>query len=235
MSLFTALLGCLLLPSLSSLDASKMNITNFPERITARVGDSVQMVCCWETQLQNLEQLRLEWWKNNQSKLSSLNYKKVKGAQRCEENKYTYCVSRNCSEMTIPSVSENDTGSYSCKIIIEIPLLMMAQGLGTTLIVNAKETDTQGSSAVLTVFPILLVLLGVSLLWYWKRKKLTSYGPGLAPRIADAAPGESGALDQGEEDRHNEIMEENSNSSRGSTHWALSAIYESFDYFNLHD
>ncbi|XP_015200294.2 uncharacterized protein [Lepisosteus oculatus] len=218
MSLFTALLGCLLLPSLSSLDASKMNITNFPERITARVGDSVQMVCCWETQLQNLEQLRLEWWKNNQSKLSSLNYKKVKGAQRCEENKYTYCVSRNCSEMTIPSVSENDTGSYSCKIIIEIPLLMMAQGLGTTLIVNAKE-----------------MLLGVSLLWYWKRKKLTSYGPGLAPRIADAAPGESGALDQGEEDRHNEIMEENSNSSRGSTHWALSAIYESFDYFNLHD
>ncbi|XP_066576160.1 transmembrane and immunoglobulin domain-containing protein 2 [Amia ocellicauda] len=236
MRLLTTLLGCLLLSSLSSRDVNgKIYIMQSPHKITVRQAESVQMLCCWETDL-DLERIRVEWWKDrNRIKSSFHNIKN--GSTEVNLNKCVFSISRNCSKLTISKVSKNDTGKYLCKAIIEIPKFITAEGSGTNLTVEAAENIKTDAlivtiTAIITSLAVVFLLLGVSLLWYYKRK---THHPAVSPGSTGAGTGERHEVELGEKEALNEAAEGSTDSSRGSTQWALSSIYESFDYFAVQD
>ncbi|KAK1175252.1 hypothetical protein AOXY_G2928 [Acipenser oxyrinchus oxyrinchus] len=228
MNKLTMLQGYLFLANWYSIGAKgEINITQSPPAITAKEGESVQMNCSWKT-LENAQQIRAEWWKN-QSRIISLfskqNYLDVKG----NNASFTMLINANSTELRIANLTQNHTGIYHCSAIAEIPTLKKGNGSGTVLYVHEVQNNSSlGSGAAVGVLlAMLFVLLIITLLW--KRKILMSR----AQDQGEAAADYESVLEMDAIEGPQEAAEANSSSSQGSTQWAEITVYESCDYFDV--
>ncbi|XP_028657699.1 uncharacterized protein LOC114651846 isoform X2 [Erpetoichthys calabaricus] len=207
---------------------ASIKVSQTPLHITVKVGDSVEMMCSWETS-QIISRIQVEWNKNNVSHVISkktyLNTTVIEVV-----NRTTLKIVNTSATLQISNTERNDVGKYYCILISDIPLLKKEIGNGTQLDITEDVAKSNTESSYITtptaVLLLLLLVLIIVTLVYRRRRKLTS-----------TRPGHDQALDIELEDIESpyEEVRDNSLSSRGSTQWATSMVYESFDYFAVKD
>ncbi|XP_069832512.1 uncharacterized protein [Dendropsophus ebraccatus] len=214
---------------MSATALGEINITQNPTILDTLKGDSAGISCHWNSE--DDQQVRVQWRKyissteeENGTELCSLRTKKNNYSE-VRNNKTSCNVANNTAQLTIYSVTEDDGGLYVCQVIIEIPILRKAKGSGTRL--NVRHNDNNGVSGQWKHMAFALVILPfVALLAYFlcKRKKKK------CKRISQNKKQEHVQLRQIHQDVAE--VEEDSNSSNSVT-WAVSTLYESFDYFAI--
>ncbi|KAF7658812.1 hypothetical protein LDENG_00007670 [Lucifuga dentata] len=212
-------LSGVLLSSLCSLSSwsvsSTFVVTQFPNNVTIVEGETVQIFCCWTN---TIERGRVNWLKNQTEIKNELINK-----THCEESLQNKTC--NCSALLLSNIRKNATGSYMCKVSMEIPWLKQACGSSTVITMTTKDNPTkeeeQGDSWTLlfSVMVSLAPLLLITLICFCclRRKQVQ------AVRVIYEVPNkDSEAADM---DKHS------TSSSRGSSEWCQVPVYESFDYF----
>ncbi|KAM3590175.1 uncharacterized protein V6R79_005270 [Siganus canaliculatus] len=145
--------------------------------VTVSEGDTVELSCCWTVEY---EKITVHWFKNKtivQSKRFKIN----------DMNKDLMKKKSDCWNLTLTAVTEQDAGTYICKVTVDIPLYVTAEGSGTVITVMVKDntthsvpeddSDTIGESKsegvlvqALRCLPILALLLSLFCLNQWVTK-----------------------------------------------------------------
>uniref|UniRef100_A0AAY5KR27 Ig-like domain-containing protein n=1 Tax=Esox lucius TaxID=8010 RepID=A0AAY5KR27_ESOLU len=100
-----------------------------PHYVTVTEGETVHIQCCWN---KNLTRVTVNW-KSNAANTSELVNK-----SQCQKSASEQNVSC-CSNLTISNLNRNDSGTYTCKVSSEIPVLQQSVGNGTHLTVTSKN------------------------------------------------------------------------------------------------
>uniref|UniRef100_A0A669F0N6 Ig-like domain-containing protein n=1 Tax=Oreochromis niloticus TaxID=8128 RepID=A0A669F0N6_ORENI len=111
-------------------------------------GETVNITCCW-TEI--LDRVRVTWLKN-QSKIKSESNSNGSQVVLKEEGK-------NCASLNFSKITTEDSGTYICKVTVEIPSLTEVKGNGTVITVREKtENDTDGQMDVIAIILLLQIL-----------------------------------------------------------------------------
>uniref|UniRef100_A0A3Q4N4S9 Ig-like domain-containing protein n=1 Tax=Neolamprologus brichardi TaxID=32507 RepID=A0A3Q4N4S9_NEOBR len=127
-------------------------VTQSPD-VSVMEGETVSITCCWT---RPFERFRVNWLKN-QTVFRSETY-----ANQSPES--LKLEAKTCSSLNISNIRTEDSGTYICKVTVELPSLAEAKGNGTFITVREKtnDTDSTPSSGGLTkikchVFAVLQV------------------------------------------------------------------------------
>ncbi|CAI5672265.1 unnamed protein product [Oreochromis niloticus] len=208
------LLSSLLFASLCTLSSWSVSSGTFvvthSDDVFVREGETVNITCCWTGTFQRF---RVNWLKN-QTVIRSDYFNQPNVSLKKEEKK--------CSFLNISSVRTEDSGTYICKVTVEIPSLCEAKGNGT--VITVKKTDsldpanpTKPTSVIISLAVVVPLLLTTLVCYCTLRRKQA-----LAARVIYEVPHVDS--DAAEMDKHS------TNSSRGSSQWCQVPLYESF-YF----
>ncbi|XP_051231292.1 uncharacterized protein LOC127349519 isoform X2 [Dicentrarchus labrax] len=100
--------------------------------VSAMEGETVNVSCCW-TWTGKPERMTVDWLKNQTSVkidiFSLTNHSQ--GSLRMDTS--------DCLNLTFMKISREDSGRYTCKASVEIPLLVEFEGNGTVITVTARE------------------------------------------------------------------------------------------------
>ncbi|XP_059821231.1 cytotoxic T-lymphocyte protein 4-like [Hypanus sabinus] len=183
-----------------------------PPEIKAFEGDTINMQCSCE-QDKTIESIRVDWTKDSMPLIG------VTTIASARVNRSYSSINETTAKLTIENIIRNDSGMYLCEMSVEIPApVRKGQGNGTKLTVQEYHNYRHELAAL-----ALLVILGLAILCY-KQQRRRKRNAGLS--VGDVAEVIN------EENPENEGHEESS-SSRGSSHWLTSSLYESFDYFTI--
>lgn len=215
--------------------SSTLVVIQSPHNVTVTEGDTVQIHCCWNT---NVSRATVNWHKEGHTEIK-YNSLRVNNRQ-CHDRASQQTVACNCSHWTISNLTRNDTGTYICKVTMEIPSLIESVGNGTRITFTSQNTTNNADSSEkspaqlsvmipLTVLPLFLIAL-ICLYMAWKKHQ--GGAPDRAARVIHEAPNHE------DEELKMEELEEaakqsSSSSSRGSTQWCQVQVYESLDYLAL--
>ncbi|XP_039608726.1 uncharacterized protein LOC120528618 isoform X3 [Polypterus senegalus] len=126
----TMLVSCFLVIS-CYFPVESIKVSQTPLHITVKVGDSVEMMCSWETS-QILPRIQVEWKKNNISHVISkktyLNTTVIEVV-----NRTTLKILNTSATLHISNTERNDVGKYYCILIYDMPILTREFGNGTEL------------------------------------------------------------------------------------------------------
>ncbi|KAI9522234.1 hypothetical protein NQZ68_038107 [Dissostichus eleginoides] len=197
-----------------SVSSGTSDVTQSPD-FSVKEGETVNITCCWTLEF---EQFRVNWVKHD-THFGSFNLKNLtQGSPQKETSK--------CSNLTLINVTREDSGTYKCKVIGEIPVLSSYEGNGTviTVIDNTQDNSTgehQGSPSrsVIICLAVVTPLLLITLLCFCclrRRQARTARVIHEVPHIDS---------EEVEMDKHS------TSSSTGSSQWCQVPVYESFDYF----
>ncbi|XP_058863796.1 uncharacterized protein LOC131705367 [Acipenser ruthenus] len=93
------------------------------------------MFCSWKTQ-DEVQQIRVEWCKVNQSRQELLHPLFMNGIK--------HCITDESAELTVGSVTQSDAGSYYCKVTVEIPSLRRGQSEAAVLSIRGNNRKSKG-------------------------------------------------------------------------------------------
>ena len=98
-------------------------VTQSPD-LSVEEGETVNIACCWTL---HFEKVRVNWLKK------SFNFK-------------NHSQGSNCSHLTLSNVTREDSGTYICRVIVEVPVLTIKEGNGTviTVVDNTEVNTTRG-------------------------------------------------------------------------------------------
>ncbi|XP_039896760.1 uncharacterized protein LOC120739139 [Simochromis diagramma] len=105
-------------------------VTQSPH-VSVMEGETVNITCCWTGKF---ERLRVNWLKN-QTEIRSDYFNQPNASLKKEEKK--------CSSLNISNVRPEDSGTYICKVTVEIPSLTEAKGNGT--VITVKKMGRSGT------------------------------------------------------------------------------------------
>ncbi|KAM3936845.1 uncharacterized protein RB166_001526 [Leptodactylus fuscus] len=188
------------------------------------------MSCQWNSQDSN--RVRVQWRKQassteeaNGTLLCSVLGTESSNHSEVRNNTKTCSVAYNTSLLTIAEVTMDDGGLYVCDVTKEIPRLKRAKGNGTQVLVYVpgENSGTSQYKPLIAIALIPIVALGVYFLC--KRKKEKS------KKIPPRKKQEHIELNQMHQDVA--VVEEEDSNSSNSVQWAVSTLYESFDYFAM--
>ncbi|XP_067900223.1 uncharacterized protein [Heterodontus francisci] len=198
----------------------RIDVFQTPSEIEAFEGDSIKMQCSCE---EDLESMRVDWTKDSNPILNATNSSSTPNP--VYRDRLSYAIDKANAKLIIKNIAQDDAGLYLCKVFIEIPPpVRRGLGNGTKLTVQAPHIANYkpGLEAV-----VLFVILAAAILYYKKRQ--------ISQRNSRVqVPVDVVREVICEENHENEGNEENS-SSRGSSQWVASSVYESFDYFAIKD
>ncbi|XP_045081351.1 uncharacterized protein LOC123492666 [Coregonus clupeaformis] len=228
------LLVCLLLSSLCSISSwgtsGTLVVTQSPHDVTVTEGGTVQIQCCWN---KNVSRATVNWQKEH----TGIKYKSVLvDNSQCQDRASQQTVVCYCSDWTISNLTRNDSGTYICKVHVEIPSLSEFVGNGTQITVTSQnKTNNEKQSLLLSIMLPLAVLplfLTALICLYRARKRHQGGAPERAVRVIHEAPHH-----EDEELKMEELGEAADQSatfsSRGSTQWCQVQVYESLDYMSI--
>ncbi|XP_068123482.1 uncharacterized protein [Hyperolius riggenbachi] len=217
-----------------------MLVSQDPNNVTHHPGDTATVTCRWNHT--SARRIRVNWTKyspseeENGTELSSGLWPSQKNTTTMDHNRSSCTATNNrvsctvtndTSVMTLHPVTENDNGLYICHITIEIPVLDAGQGNGTRLHVFHFQGPSGGVNqatwAILCILPaVIIFVLG----WFfYNRKKRPK-------RKIYQTKTEQESLEIRNVDQDNVDADESA-SSTNSVQWAISTVYESFDYFAM--
>ncbi|XP_005755820.1 uncharacterized protein LOC102212909 isoform X2 [Pundamilia nyererei] len=172
------LLSSLLFASLCTLSSWSVSSGTFvvtqSDHVFVREGETVNITCCWTGKF---ERFRVYWLKN-QTEIRSDYFNQPNASLKKEEKK--------CSFLNISNVRPEDSGTYTCKVTVEIPSLTEAKGNGTVITVNDTGNNWQDSldpgnptkpTNVIISLAVVVPLLLVTLVCYCtlRRKQGTNF------------------------------------------------------------
>ncbi|CAK6965282.1 basement membrane-specific heparan sulfate proteoglycan core protein-like [Scomber scombrus] len=103
--------------------------------VSVTEGDPVNIDCWWT---ETFERVRVNWLKNKiEIKNEHINLPTIisKGSLQKE--------TRNCSTLTISSITREDSDTYICKVSVEVPFFIEAKGNGTVItVLDRQSTET---------------------------------------------------------------------------------------------
>ncbi|XP_071187506.1 uncharacterized protein [Salvelinus alpinus] len=150
-----------------------------PHNVTVTEGDTVQIQCCWNT---NVSRATVHWHKQRHTEIK-YNGLLVNNSQ-CHDRASQQTVACNCSHWTISNLTRIVSGTYICKVTIEIPSLIESVGNGTQITVTARENkskvviETSEDIAVPYTLRCLPVIILVAIFCYysyqWKKSQCKS-------------------------------------------------------------
>ncbi|KAL3046662.1 hypothetical protein OYC64_004615 [Pagothenia borchgrevinki] len=185
-------------------------VTQSPD-LSVEEGETVNITCCWPLQF---ESVTVNWMKHD-TELESFNFK-------------NHSQGSNCSHFTLSNVTREDSGTYICRVTVEIPVLTIKEGNGTviTVVDNTEVNTTREHQRSLSVersviicLAVMTPLLLITLLCFCclrRRQARTARVIYEVPHINS---------EEVEMDKHS------TSSSTGSSQWCQVPVYESFDYF----
>ncbi|KAL3986502.1 transmembrane and immunoglobulin domain-containing protein 2 [Sarotherodon galilaeus] len=118
-------------------------VTQSPD-VSVMEGETVNITCCWTG---TFERVRVNWLKNQTVIKSEINFFQSHGSLKKEV--------KTCSSLNISNIRTEDSGTYICKVIVEIPSLTESRGNGTIITVREKTSDTDSTPSSSTVIFIL--------------------------------------------------------------------------------
>ncbi|XP_026883170.2 adhesion G protein-coupled receptor F5-like [Electrophorus electricus] len=197
-------------------------VTQTPSTVKVKEGESVHINCCWN---ENITWPKVKWFKD----------KRAIHVNSTGKIHLTETRTPNCSVLTITNTYKNGTGIYICEVIQDIPQLCHVNGTGTNLTyqednVNVTIMPVSTTEATTTVLDSNTMLLGsvssvmgliciCACLTAWKLSRKGQRAERIV--IREGPPSEEEEPNISEEEQ----------SSRGSTHWCMVPVYES--YFDL--
>ncbi|XP_034413385.1 uncharacterized protein LOC117747948 isoform X1 [Cyclopterus lumpus] len=203
------LLSSLLLASLCALSSWSVSSPGTPavtqsHDVSVEEGGTVDMSCCWTP---NFDRVRVYWLKNQTAIKDDI------------------INSSNCSNLTVPNVSREDSGRYICNVTVEIPYLAIVVGNGIVIIVTARDETEDNTAGGLLQSPVIiplavvapLLLIALVCFCFLRRRQAQ------AARVIYEVPHINS--EEAEMDKHS------TSSSRGSSQWCQVPVYESCDYF----
>ncbi|XP_038648914.1 uncharacterized protein LOC119963667 [Scyliorhinus canicula] len=200
-------------------EPGRIEVSQTPSEIKASEGQSINLECSWDEDLQ-VESVRIDWTKDSEMILSATS---LGPTANPVYNRRSSTINKTKAKLTINSITQDDAGLYICQIFIEIPPpVQRGSGNGTQLTVQAGGNKVH-YWPVLGVF--VLLVLSVPVILYYKKSQRNLVMP---------VPIDVMREEIHEENNENEGNEENS-SSRGSSQWMTSSLYESIDYFAIKD
>ncbi|XP_032438163.1 uncharacterized protein LOC116732235 [Xiphophorus hellerii] len=91
-------------------------------------GKTVNVTCCWTD---TGSRVGLKWLKNQTLIENKTVMSQSEGSWREHQNK--------CENLTLGNIKRTDSGTYICKVSVEIPVLIESEGAGTTIRVTPRE------------------------------------------------------------------------------------------------
>ncbi|XP_039608724.1 uncharacterized protein LOC120528618 isoform X1 [Polypterus senegalus] len=166
----TMLVSCFLVIS-CYFPVESIKVSQTPLHITVKVGDSVEMMCSWETS-QILPRIQVEWKKNNISHVISkktyLNTTVIEVV-----NRTTLKILNTSATLHISNTERNDVGKYYCILIYDMPILTREFGNGTEL--DITEDVAKSNTEIYTICNVLrslpLVAMVAAVLYVNHKKK----------------------------------------------------------------
>lgn len=95
-------------------------------------GETMIITCCWTAEY---ERMTVNWLKNQTQIHSEVFENKLPPGSLQKETS-------NCTNLTISSIRREDSGRYTCKLTMEIPVYTAFEGNGTVITVKARENTT---------------------------------------------------------------------------------------------
>ncbi|XP_057711629.1 uncharacterized protein LOC130928864 [Corythoichthys intestinalis] len=203
------LLSCLLLASHCALssrsDASIWRVYQSSDKNVVE-GQWVTIECCWTGN--NSSRVKVEWLRN----------------MTTFENAPFKRHNSTCGTLVLGNITKNDSGTYVCKVKVDIPSLLEITGNGTIVRVRQGLNGTTDEDfprspiwvpLVISLALVLLLLLGLACICKLKQTKgvrVIYESPHLDSDTADPDKRSTG-------------------SSTGSSQWCQVLVYESVDYF----
>ncbi|XP_054914658.1 uncharacterized protein LOC129378360 [Poeciliopsis prolifica] len=102
--------------------------------ISVLEGKTVNITCCWTD---TAERVGLKWLKNQTLIRSKAIIDQSGGSWNEHKNK--------CDNLTLENIKRADSGTYICKVSVEIPVLIETEGTGTTIRVTPRENPAKGA------------------------------------------------------------------------------------------
>ncbi|XP_024862964.1 uncharacterized protein LOC108239384 isoform X2 [Kryptolebias marmoratus] len=213
------LLSALCALSSWSVSSDTLVVSQSPD-VSVLEGETVNISCCWN---KTDRRVGIKWLKNQ----TTIKNKTIlnQSSDSLKEQ------ARSCSFLILSNITNRDSGSYICKVSVEIPVLTEAEGKGTTITVTARGNTSENSAKesrgppsslplpVMISLAVLAPLFLVALVCFCslRRKQVQ------AARVIYEVP-HTDSMDA-EMDKHS------TTSSRGSTQWCQVPVYDSLDYF----
>ncbi|XP_063326997.1 transmembrane and immunoglobulin domain-containing protein 2-like [Pelmatolapia mariae] len=180
-------------------------VTQTPD-VSVMEGETVNITCCWT---ETFERFSVAWLKN-QTLIRRESYPNQSQGSLKKEAKI-------CSTLNISNIGTEDSGTYICRVIVEIPSLTESKGNGTIVTVremhvtdyNNHTGSTPSSSTVIFILRSLPFILLVLIFCCFRNNWTTSQ------RHNTAAGSESMSAQRGEQD------EEAGRSERGKVETRL--------------
>ncbi|KAG8591382.1 hypothetical protein GDO81_000153 [Engystomops pustulosus] len=198
-----------------------------PYILNVTIGDTARISCHWTRG--DVSRVRVQWRKyisspgeeNGTVLCSLLRTMDGNNPEERKNNKIICKMTTNTTILTIEETTKEDAGLYVCEFTIEIPKLMKDTGDGTWLYVQDKGSSNPWFAlSGLLIFP--LAVLITYIVCRSKKKK--------SKKIPQRRRQEHVELNQ----MHHDADEaEEDSSSSNSVQWAVSTLYESFDYFAM--
>ncbi|XP_037333663.2 uncharacterized protein LOC119221715 [Pungitius pungitius] len=173
-------------------------------------GETVEITCCWTLEYETVRVI----WQKNKTELTRKQMIFKNYSYGSLQNKTS-----NCSQLTLMHVTRGDSGTYICRVIVEIPNLIEVLGNGTVLTVTAKNNTTGPKLPLITSLAVVSPLLLIALVCVCALQRRQVH----ATRVIYEVPHIDS--EEVEMDKHS------TSSSRGSSQWCQVPVYESFDYF----
>lgn len=108
--------------------------------VSAVEGETVKITCCWPKQIKRCTVI----WSKNQTQV------KNETSVTTQDNDQK---SSTCSDLTLKSIRREDSGSYTCKLVMVIPKYAVYEGTGTlvTVMDGQKKGKKKERTHVITV------------------------------------------------------------------------------------
>ncbi|XP_039467253.1 receptor-type tyrosine-protein phosphatase-like [Oreochromis aureus] len=166
-------------------------VTQSPD-VSVMEGETVNITCCWTGMF---ERAGVAWLKNQTVIKREAKFFQSHGSLKKE--------AKTCSSLNISNIRTEDSGTYICKVTVEIPSLFESKGSGTIITVREKTSDTDynnhtdstpSSSTVIFILRSLPFILLVLIFCCFRNKWTTSQ------HHDPAAGSESMSAQRGEEE-----------------------------------
>uniref|UniRef100_A0A3P8PLW6 Ig-like domain-containing protein n=1 Tax=Astatotilapia calliptera TaxID=8154 RepID=A0A3P8PLW6_ASTCA len=125
---------------LTGVSSGTFVVTQSPDHVFVRKGETVNITCCWKGKF---ERIRVNWLKNQTEIRSDYFINQPNVFLKKEEKK--------CYFLKISNIRPDDSGTYICKVTVEIPSLTEAKGNGT--VITVKTGNDTGNNSQNSLYP----------------------------------------------------------------------------------